>query len=100
MAAIEEARARRPVETRSIRQIVLTPVKPGSVNPALLPLRMAVKLDPLRDTARIALEPWLVEAALERRGDVPFTLEEQREIWKATRTPWKVNWPAWWSYRG
>jgi hypothetical protein len=32
----------------------------------MVPLRMARKLDRYRETVRIVLEPWLVEAALAR----------------------------------
>jgi hypothetical protein len=56
---------------------------------------MAKKLDPYRETARLLLEPWLVEAALARL-DREFSLAEQRIIVNATRTPDKVRWPAWW----
>jgi hypothetical protein len=69
-------------------------VAPGSVTSALLTLRMAKKLDPYRKTARIVLEPWLVEAALTRL-DRRLTPVEQRIIVKATRTPHKVRWPEW-----
>ena len=62
-------------------------------------LRAAVLLDEFRDTARLALEPWLVEAALDRLG-TKLSVPEQRTVWKATRTPWKVDWPVWWQYRG
>ena len=73
-------------------------VAPGSVTSALEPLRMAKKLDPYRETARMALEPWLVEAALAR---LPQTLSpaDQRTIVEATRTPHRVRWPEWWSER-
>lgn len=27
-------------------------------------------------------------------------IDEQREVWKNTRTPKKVKWPHWWAYRG
>jgi hypothetical protein len=56
---------------------------------------MAKKLDPYRETARMALEPWLVEAAL----GLCRTLSpaDQQTIVKATRTPHKVRWPEWWS---
>jgi hypothetical protein len=37
----------------------------GSLSLALELLRMATKLDPYRETARLALEPWLVEAAFQ-----------------------------------
>ena len=61
-----------------------------------MPLRMAKKLDPYRETARMVLEPWLVEAALVQLGD-KLSPAEQRIIVKATRTPHKVKWPDWWS---
>jgi putative tryptophan/tyrosine transport system substrate-binding protein len=64
--------------------------------PALEPLRMAKKLDPYRETARVALEPWLVEAALARLSQ-PLSPADQRIVVKATRTPRKVRWPEWWS---
>jgi hypothetical protein len=63
---------------------------------ALEPLRMAKKLDRYRETARMALEPWLVEAALARL-DRKFSPAEQRIIMNATRIPHKVRWPEWWS---
>jgi hypothetical protein len=42
----------------------------------------------------MALEPWLVEAAL---ADIDRKLSpaEQRTIVIATRTPRKVRWPEW-----
>ena len=94
LALIEEARTQQG--TDDIQQFVIPFVDPGSVTYALLPLRMARKLDPFRKTVRIVLEPWLVEAALAR---LPRTLSpaDQRIIVKATRTPHKVRWPKWWS---
>jgi hypothetical protein len=71
-------------------------VGPGSVTSALEPLRMARKLDPYRETARMALEPWLVEAALARLGRT-LSPADQRIIVNATRTPHRVRWPDWWS---
>jgi hypothetical protein len=71
-------------------------VEPGSVPPAMEPLRMARKLDPYRETVRIVLEPWLVEAALARLKGA-LTPADQRIIVTATRTPHKVRWPKWWS---
>jgi hypothetical protein len=61
-----------------------------------MPLRMVRKLDPYRETARMALEPWLVEAALARLNR-RLSPAEQRTIVKATRTPRRVRWPEWWS---
>ena len=42
------------------------------------------------------LEPWIVEAALERLGKRRLTREQQEIVVRATRTPRKVRWPAWW----
>jgi hypothetical protein len=97
MAAIEEARSARGARrSGDIRTIVRTFVSPGSVNSALERLRMASKLDRYRPSARIALEPWLVQRALSRLGDRRLSLEEQAKVVRATRTPRKVQWPDWW----
>lgn len=96
LAVIEEARKQQsPVEALTI---IWAGVAPGSVTSALEPLRMAKKLDPYRKTARMALAPWLVEAALAR---LPQTLgpADQRVVVRATRTPHKVRWPEWWNER-
>jgi len=96
-SALEEARAD-PSHWHGAQAIRITTiiVEPGSVNTALRPLRMAAKLDRYRDTAKMALEPWLVELALARLGDRRLSHEEQEVVWRATRTPWKVKWPDWW----
>lgn len=61
LAAIGEARRRRgPAEAELVRDIVFVPVAPGSVNEPMRRLRIAVKLDAYRPTARIALKPWVV----------------------------------------
>ena len=96
LATIGEARERQGTGQQRVTAIVREIVDPGSVTSALLPLRMAKKLDPYRETARIVLEPWLVEAALARLSQ-PLSPAEQQIIVKATRTPHKVRWPEWWS---
>ena len=82
MAAIEEARAsrleREPEAVHRHRDQGHRP--PGSVNGALEPLRMGRKLDRYRETARMMLEPWIVEAALARLGDRRLTLAEQQVV--------------------
>lgn len=97
LAALEDARARRfsSGENEPI-QIVLCAVTPGSVNTALQALRMAVKQDRYRPTARTKIEPWLVEAALARLGERRLSPEEQAKVVASTRTPWRVRWPGWW----
>jgi hypothetical protein len=96
LAVIEEAKQRPGVSQHQVYVIVRSIVDPGSVTSALEPLRMAKKLDPYRETARMALEPWLVEAALVRLNGT-LNPAEQQIIVKATRTPHKVRWPEWWS---
>jgi hypothetical protein len=98
LAMIEQARERHNISEARVSVIVLVAVAPGSVTSALEPLRMARKLDPYRETARMALEPWLIEAALARLGRT-LSPVEQRTIVQATRTPHKVRWPEWWSER-
>lgn len=61
-------------------------------------LGLAMKLHPLnKEKVRWELQPWIVEAALERLGSRQLSIEEQREVIGATRTPEKVRWPTWWS---
>jgi Family of unknown function (DUF5681) len=93
---IEKAKDQQGGGEPPVTEIVRTIVFPGSVTCALLPLRMAKKLDPYRETARMVLEPWLVEAALARL-DRTLSPAEQRIVVEAARTPHKVRWPEWWS---
>jgi hypothetical protein len=98
MTVIEDAQAVRQKQgVFDETTISVAFVSSGSVNSALEPLRMARKLDRYRETARMALEPWIVEAALERLGSRQLSVKEQETVVQATRTPWKVEWPAWWS---
>jgi hypothetical protein len=93
---IEELTVQSSTQQRFITSIVRIIVAPGSVTSALMPLRMARKLDPYRKTARMVLEPWLVEAALSKLNR-KLNRAEQQIIVKATRTPHQVRWPEWWS---
>lgn len=99
IAAIAEARAARPEESDGIR-IVRSFVRPGSVTHALEAVRMGRKLDRYRETARMVLEPWIVEMALRQLGKRRLSSEEQASVVAATRTPWKVHWPDWWDANG
>jgi hypothetical protein len=96
LTVIEEITERSSTDQGLPNVIVRISVAPGSVTSALTPLRMAMKLDPYRETARMALEPWLVEAALARL-DRRLSSADQRTIVNATRTPHRVRWPNWWS---
>ncbi len=101
MHAIEEARASRTELTADdLTSIRIVFTRPGRVNGALEPLRMARKLYRTDEAkCRMALEPWIVEMALARLGDRRLTIEEQEVVVKATRTPRKVRWPDWWEVK-
>jgi hypothetical protein len=79
-----------------VLDIILAVVDPGSVSSAVECLRIGTKLDRYRETARMMLEPWIVEAALAGFGEKQLTRKEQEIVLKATRTPTKVRWPDWW----
>ena len=76
--AIEASRAARPYESELVIRVTSRFTSAGSVVPAVEPLRMAVIHDRERATARLRLEPWLVEAALARLGGKWLTPAEQR----------------------
>src|SRR5262249_54236258 len=62
-----------------LRQIVHCIVDPGSVSSAVECLRIGTKLDRYRETARMLLEPWIVEAALARFGEkqlIPVPIDQ------------------------
>ena len=71
----------------------------GSVFCPLNSLRGATLLDRFKDTGKAKLEPWLVEYALNSLVDRQLTVQEQKVVVAATRTPHKVDWPAWWQIR-
>jgi len=96
MTTIEEVSGQKALADNMPMTIVHSMVAPGSVNTALEPLRMARKLDPYRPSARMMLEPWIVEAALARLEGRRLSREEQQTVLAATRTPHKVSWPDWW----
>jgi hypothetical protein len=80
-------------------ELIVSFVSPGSVNIAVECLRIGTKLDRFRETARMVLEPWIVESALARLGNKQLTRKEQEIVLKATQTPAKVRWPDWWIVR-
>ena len=94
--AIEDKRGIQPLAPDGPLEIVRCIVSPGSVSSAVERLRIGTKLDRYRETARMLLEPWIIEAALARFGEKQLTPQEQEIVLKATRTPTKVRWPDWW----
>lgn len=97
MRAIEDAKARQmSAGATEALTIVWVSVSPGSLAHELSKLKMARKLDPYRPSAKLKIEPWLVQTALDRLGDRRLTVNEQLDVYGSTRTPWKVRWPEWW----
>ncbi|NTZ42336.1 hypothetical protein G7A66_04355 [Altererythrobacter sp. SALINAS58] len=101
LEAIEAARAARGGEdVEPIHVILLQSVSSGA--DAILDTLDLARLKYPADEKRVRWEisPWIVEAALERLGSRTLSEDEQREVWRNTRTPQKVNWPDWWSVDG
>jgi hypothetical protein len=72
-----------------------------AIETVLAPLGIAVKKYPLdEDRVRWELQPWIIEAALDRLAPKQLTLDEQQEMWNSARALEKVRWPDWRSFRG
>ena len=97
MLEIVEYRQSLSGNLNSIPVFLVSFVQPGDPGVVMGPLRMTAKLDPFSPTHRVRIEPWMVEAALERLGERRLSVGDQAIIVKATRTPGKVKWPAWWT---
>jgi hypothetical protein len=94
--AIENARSERGDDRQAIDTIILSAVSSGA-DVILETLGLAKKKYPADEKrVRWELNPWIVEAALERFGERRLTIQEQQEVRDAVRTPSKVNWPDWW----
>lgn len=61
---------------------------------------MARKVDRFSEAAYMMLEPWIVQATLDRLGDRRLDEAQQAMVMAVTRLPHKVRWPAWWSVMG
>jgi len=100
LEVIEAARAKRR-SIDGIDRITRIILMSFSIGCPLKSLGLAVKLHPLsKDKVCWKLQPWIVEAALGRLGARELTVEEQRTVIEATRTPEKVKWPTWWTVLG
>ena len=99
LAAIEEARAKRGgSQADEVLRVIIRAFGLGS---AIGDLGIAIKRNRLnKDKVRWELQPWIIEAALDRLGQKQLTVQEQREVWSNARTPEKVRWPEWWTFRG
>jgi hypothetical protein len=97
--AIEAARAARGAEADTVTEIIISWVGTEELNHGLELLGLGVTTDRLRESSRMRLNPWLIEAALARLGDRRLTIAEQAEVFQVARTPAKVRWPEWWQVR-
>ena len=100
LEAIESARLKTAESVSGPMRIIVTAVDSGA--DAIIGTLGIGKLKYPTDEHRVRweLNPWIVVKALDRLGDRQLTITEQKEVWGATRTPHKVEWPAWWTYRG
>lgn len=97
LEAIEAARSSRGEDRVGISKIIWTSIGSGA-DAILDTLNLARRKYPTDEKRmRWELHPWIVEAALARLGDRRLTKEEQREVYRCTSAPAKVNWPDWWS---
>lgn len=98
--AIEAARASRSDSVPGLSKIIISSVDSGA--DAIIDVLGIARLKFPADEARVRweLNPWIVEAALERLGNRRLSEVEQSEVSGATRTPNKVRWPEWWTYIG
>ena len=100
LATIKSAKLLRSQITKtSGMNFVVQVVSPGNPSNAMVTLGMAKKLDASRQSVCLALEPWIVEAALAWLSDRHLSTDQQKVIVDATRTPHKVKWPDWWQVR-
>jgi len=98
LAAIEKARP--SVDLRDMIDTIRICAVGSGADAILEPLGIGRKKFATDETRmRWQLEPWIVEAALDRLGERQLSETEQREVWSNTRTPHKVRWPQWWSVR-
>lgn len=97
LAAIENARSARRQSGNDVEPLVVVLVAFGSCSVAR-DLGLGVKINASsKERVKFLLNPWIVEAALDRLKDRQLSLEEQRIVVESTRMPEKVRWPDWWS---
>lgn len=100
LEALEKARARRPTLHQGTTVIVVQFIAAG-IETIMGSLGIASKLYPTdKSRVRWKLQPWIVEAALDRLGERRLSAAEQREVWANVQTPHKVRWPGWWTVKG
>lgn len=96
LEAIEKASESRKEHVQGVTKIILSSIGSG-VDAILGKLSIAFLKYPTDEKrVRWELNPWIVQAALDRLRDPQLTIDEQREVYANTRTPHKVQWPEWW----
>lgn len=100
LQAIEAARAKIMPDGPTI-DVIRICIMCFGVNSILETLGMGIKRHPLDEgKVRWEINPWIVEAAIERLGSRQLSEDDQRQVYQVTRTPEKVRWPAWWTAYG
>lgn len=100
LAAIEQAREKRGTSSADQISVIEYHAIGFGVGSVLGRLGLGKRYFP-NNAERVhwLLNPWIVEAALNRLGSRRLDLDEQREVWRVTRTPDNINWPKWWRVR-
>lgn len=99
LGAIKAARAVRGDDVPRIDMIIMTPLAIGA-DVILKVLSIATKKYPkVQNRVPWELNPWIVEAALDRLDGRQLSTGEQCEVWNATRTHHKVSWPECWEVK-
>ena len=98
LEAIESARQNCGEQTEPLK-LIITYVTSG-FSTITERLWIAFKKYPTDEKrVRCELNSWIVQAALDRLGNRLLTEQEQREVFRNTRSPHKVKWPDWWTVR-
>lgn len=94
----DAARAKSAFDQRKVTGIYKRPEDPPrTMEEVLVRLGMATKLYAFKSTARMALEPWIVQTALVRLGEITFTREQQEVIVNSAHSAHKVKFPTSWA---
>lgn len=99
LATIEGARASRAARRHGLDPIIITARWFGLCF-IVEDLGMAVRMN-AESQARVSLKlkSWIVEEALARMRPGQLSIEQQRVVVVACRTPAEVRWPDWWAVR-
>lgn len=99
LASIGHARATRNEQVQQT-QVIRFIIRSFGLCGIIEDLGMAVRINASsKESVRLELKPWIVQAALDLLVPNQLSTDEQRVVVASTRTPGKVQWPEWWTAR-